>query len=368
MSQHPVVVSIVGARPQFVKAAALSPALRAAGLKEVLVHTGQHYDWAMSAAFFDGLSLPAPDVNLQIGSASHGAQTGRMLEEIESVLQSTQPGVVIVYGDTNSTLAGALAAAKLHIPVAHVEAGLRSFNRSMPEEVNRVLTDHLSDVLFVPTEAAVANLAKEGITDGVIRTGDIMLDVVERFRGEIEKAAAAACAERGLTNGAFAFATVHRAENTDDAARWSGILEAFAAIGQRMPLLWAVHPRTSAKVQGLVLPGVQFTDPLPYLQTQALLRSAAVVLTDSGGLQKEAAFHGTPCVTLRDQTEWVELVTAGVNRLAGAEPAAILEAFERASWPEAGLPRMLYGDGRTAEQVAACLAARLSVGRQRSVR
>ena len=238
----PTVVSIVGARPQFVKAAALSPALRAAGMREVLVHTGQHYDYAMSAAFFEGLNIPAPDVNLQIGSASHGAQTGRMLEAIEQVLVDTRPSMLIVYGDTNSTLAGALAAAKLLIPVAHVEAGLRSFDRAMPEETNRVLTDHVSTLLFAPTDAALANLSAEGVRAGVVRTGDVMFDVVEQHRDAIASRADEVCRAHGLTKRGFAFATVHRAENTDTPARWDGILAAFAEIGRRFPIVWARTP------------------------------------------------------------------------------------------------------------------------------
>lgn len=353
-------VSIVGARPQFVKAAAVSPALRRAGLREVLVHTGQHYDWSMSQAFFEGLGLPEPDVNLQIGSAPHGAQTGRMLEAIERTLCDVRPAMVVVFGDTNSTLAGALAAAKLSIPVAHVEAGLRSFDRSMPEEINRVVTDHLSTLLFAPTEAAVANLAAEGLSDGVVRTGDVMFDVVEQHRPEIAAKAGEVCRALGLEPRGFAFATVHRAENTDNETRWAGILEAFAEIGKSLPVVWAAHPRTRERVSGLSFPGVAVIDPLPYLETQALLSAAQVVLTDSGGLQKEAAFHATPCVTLRERTEWVELVEAGVNSLAGANRERIVAAAQRATWPEAGLPAGLYGDGQTARQVASAVAARVA--------
>jgi len=359
MTAPRTVVSIVGARPQFVKAAAVSPALRGAGLSEVLLHTGQHYDWTMSAAFFEGLSLPAPDVNLQIGSASHGAQTGRMLEAVEGVLRETRPSMVVLFGDTNSTLAGALAAAKLLIPVAHVEAGLRSFNRAMPEEINRVLTDHVSALLFAPTDAAVANLRAEGIMDGVVRTGDVMLDVVQRHRPAIEAKAAALCRDLGLAERGFAFATVHRAENTDDPSRWDGIVAAIRAIGGQMPVIWAAHPRTREKVRGLDLPGVVIVDPQAYLHTQALVSAARLVLTDSGGLQKEAAFHRTPCVTLRDQTEWVELVDAGVNVLAGAVCDRIVSAAESAAWPGQGLPPDLYGDGQAARQIAAAVAARV---------
>lgn len=356
----PVVVTIVGARPQFVKAAVVSPALGRAGLREVLVHTGQHYDPAMSGVFFEGLKLPEPDVNLQIGSGAHGAQTGRMLEAIERVLLETRPAMVVVFGDTNSTLAGALAAAKLLIPVAHVEAGLRSFNRSMPEETNRVLTDHVSRVLFAPTSAAVENLAAEGITRGVVRTGDVMLDLLEQERPAIAALGARLCADLGLTPGAFAFATVHRAENTDDPARWNGILDAFRTLARDLPIVWAVHPRTKPQLAQAHLAGVRLIDPLPYLQTQALLSSARLVLTDSGGLQKEAAFHARPCVTLRDETEWGELVTCGVNVLAGAGASRIVAAAREASWPASGLPANLYGDGHAADHIAAAIAAAIA--------
>jgi UDP-N-acetylglucosamine 2-epimerase len=359
MTAARTVVSVVGARPQFVKAAAVSPALREAGLHEVLVHTGQHYDWAMSEAFFDGLRLPAPDVNLRIGSATHGAQTGRMLEAIEQVLRDEDPAMVIVFGDTNSTLAGALAAAKLRIPVAHVEAGLRSFDRDMPEEINRVLTDHLSDLLFAPTAAAVANLKAEGITNAVVQTGDVMFDVVERFRPAVADKADQMCRDLGVSKRGFAFATVHRAENTDNDTRWNGILAGFAGIGARLPIVWAAHPRTRERVSGVSLSGVTLIEPLPYLQTQALLSCARVVLTDSGGLQKEAAFHATPCVTLRDRTEWVELVDAGVNALAGADRDRIVAAALAAVWPPHGLPASLYGDGQSASHIAAAVAAHL---------
>lgn len=352
MTETPTVATIVGARPQFVKAAAVSRALRAQGLREILIHTGQHYDWAMSEAFFQGLGLAAPDINLQVGSASHGAQTGRMLEAIERVLIEARPAMTIVFGDTNSTAAGALTAAKLQIPVAHVEAGLRSFDRSMPEEINRVLTDHLSTVLFAPTTAAMENLAREGLREGVVRTGDVMFDVFEQHRNVIETQADEICSELGLSRKGYAFATVHRAENTDSPSRWGEILEAFRVIGRRTPVVWAAHPRTREKLREADLEGVRLVEPLPYLRTQALVSAARVVLTDSGGLQKEAAFNGVPCVTLRDRTEWIELLDAGVNRLAGADWRRIVATVEEASWPDQGLPAGLYGDGQTAVRIA----------------
>ena len=357
MTIRQTLVSIVGARPQFVKAAALSPALRAAGFREILVHTGQHYDWEMSAAFFEGLSIPEPDVSLQIGSAAHGAQTGRMLEAIEEVLVRERPAMVVVYGDTNSTLAGALAASKLHIPVAHVEAGLRSFDRRMPEEVNRVVTDHLSALLFAPTDAAVANLAAEGITAGVVRSGDVMFDVAVAMRPAIEAASGSVLGRWDLTPGAYALATVHRADNTDDPTRWAGILTAFARLGaDGLPVIWPAHPRTASLLADRRPAGVIIVDPLPYLETQCLLHNARVALTDSGGLQKEAAFHGVPCVTLRDRTEWVELVDAGVNTLTGADADRIVACATSATWPPSGLPADLYGNGHTADDIARRIA------------
>lgn len=352
------VVSVVGARPQFVKAAAVSPAIRAAGIREILVHTGQHYDWEMSAAFFQGLSIPEPEVSLQIGSGPHGAQTGRMLEAIEQVLLRECPDMVVVYGDTNSTLAGALAASKLHIPVAHVEAGLRSFDRRMPEEINRVLTDHLSSLLFAPTDAAVANLAAEGISAGVVRTGDVMFDVAVAMRPAISAAVDAVLRRWDLTPGSYALVTVHRADNTDDPARWGGILAALERLcATGLQVIWPAHPRTRALLLDRRPAGVVIVEPLPYLETQCLVHAARVVLTDSGGLQKEAAFHEVPCVTLRDRTEWVELLDAGVNVLAGADADRIVACATAGQWPAAGLPAGLYGDGRTAHDVASSIAA-----------
>ncbi len=353
LQNSPSVVTVVGARPQFVKAAVVSRALADQGVAEVLVHTGQHYDWEMSQAFFEGLGLPEPAVNLEIGSASHGAQTGRMLEHIEQVLLERRPDLVIVYGDTNSTLAGALAATKLHIPVAHVEAGLRSFNRRMPEEVNRVLTDHISTLLFVPTAAAVDNLRAEGILNGVVQTGDVMLDLALSIREMMASRSSEVLEKIGVQQQGFALVTIHRAENTDDEVRWDGIIDGLGRLGAAgLPVVWLVHPRVADKVRGLRMQGVHLLGPQPYLETQILLDAARVVITDSGGLQKEAAFHERPCLTVRTETEWVELVEAGVNRLVEATPEEIHSAALTATWPESGLPKGLYGDGTTADHVA----------------
>jgi UDP-GlcNAc3NAcA epimerase len=351
------IVTIVGARPQFVKAAALSPALRRSGIDEVLVHTGQHYDYEMSTVFFDGLSLPAPDESLGVGSASHGAQTARMLEGVERVLLDRRPEWVVVYGDTNSTLAGALAAAKLRIPVAHVEAGLRSFDREMPEETNRVLTDHLSSMLFAPTAAAVDNLAAEGIRQGVFRTGDVMLDVARSLGPAIEERLPAVLERFGVAKGAYALATVHRAENTDDPERWAEIVEGLSALSRDgLTVVWPAHPRIGKRLDGLAGDGMRILRPLPYLEAQCLLQAARVVLTDSGGLQKEAAYRGVPCVTLRPRTEWVELVEAGVNVLADARAAAIVACARAARWPEAVDPTSLFDSGSASEEIASLIS------------
>lgn len=294
----------------------MSRALAEAGLRELLVHTGQHFDPAMSDIFFDELNIPAPAYNLDINSLTHGAMTGRMIEEIERVLLQEKPDLVLVYGDTNSTIAGALAAAKLHIPVAHVEAGLRSFNRRMPEEVNRVVTDHLSDILFCPTQTAVANLKTEGLVDGVHAVGDVMYDAT---LAAIEQAAARSeiLEKLQLTPKSYAVCTIHRAENTDDPVRFAKVAAWLADMAKDIPIVMAVHPRTRKLLsQGTqALQGVRLVDPLGYLDMTQLMHHACAAYTDSGGLQKEAYFHQVPCVTLRDETEWVETIEAGWNRL-----------------------------------------------------
>ncbi len=350
MSKPLNIVTIVGARPQFIKAAAVSRVLRVRH-REALVHTGQHYDANMSAVFFDELGIPPPDVNLAVGSASHGAQTGAMLAKIEEVLLAERPDWVLVYGDTNSTLAGALAATKLHIPVAHVEAGLRSFNRAMPEEINRVLTDHVSDLLLCPSETAVENLAREGITRGVTLVGDVMADAL---RLAAERADDSVLASSGVQPGDYALATVHRAENTDDPLRLQGILTSLTLLD--MPVVFPVHPRARRAIAALgwTPPAqVRLIEPVGYLGMVALMRGARAILTDSGGVQKEAYWLGIPCVTLRDETEWVETVTHGWNTLAGADPERIVAAARQ---PRPATPRPpLYGDGYAAERCVEAL-------------
>jgi len=354
--------TIVGARPQFVKAAVVSRALRSlSGVREVLIHTGQHFDQNMSQVFFDEMGIPQPDFNLGIGGGTHGQNTGRMIEKIEEVLLAEKPDRVLVYGDTDSTLAGALAAVKLHIPVAHVEAGLRSFNRNMPEEINRVLTDHAADLLFAPTETAVRNLEREGLGgEKVIRTGDVMYDAALHYRAFAKRPDIPDLPESG-----FALCTLHRAENTDDPARLAAIMDALSSIAKDMPVVLPLHPRTRARLGSIShhqpsttnhQQPVTLIPPVGYLQMVWLLEHCRLVMTDSGGVQKEAYFFQKPCVTLRDETEWVELLEAGVNRLAGADTDAILKAVaamkDRVIGNEA-----LYGDGNSAAIIAKALTS-----------
>ena len=314
------IVTIVGARPQFVKCAAVSREIRK-DHTEILVHTGQHYDPEMSDVFFDELQIPKPDYNLGIGSGPHGRQTGEILTAVEAVLEKEKPDLVIVYGDTNSTLAGALAAAKLHIPVAHVEAGLRSFDRTMPEEINRIVTDHVSDLLFCPTENSVNLLAKEGITKGVHLVGDVMADVLA-FNRELAAKNSRVLESLVLEPGNYCVATIHRPSNTDSKEALSAIIRAFGQA--KVPVVFPVHPRTRKYLDeyGLLdrMPkNILLTEPLGYLDMIRLMGSAKKILTDSGGVQKEAYMLGVPCITLRENTEWVETVHDGWNVLVGAE-------------------------------------------------
>jgi UDP-GlcNAc3NAcA epimerase len=336
-------LTIVGARPQFIKAAAFSRALAADGrFSERLVHTGQHFDDNMSGVFFRDLGIPAPAWNLGLGGGGHGQMTGRMLEALERVFIEAAPDAVIVFGDTNSTLAGALAAAKLGLPAIHVEAGLRSFNRAMPEEINRVLTDHAADLLLAPTRTAMAHLCREGLAERSVFVGDVMYDAtlhaaaLARHTSDIRR-------RLGLVDQAYALATVHRAENTDDPGRLAQILAYLRHAADERQVVLPLHPRTAARLGAVDLGAVRLVEPLPYLDLHALLDGAELVLTDSGGLQKEAYFHRKPCITLRSETEWTETIEAGWNRL----------------WTDTGPARPRrdiddYGDGRAAE---ACVEA-----------
>jgi UDP-GlcNAc3NAcA epimerase len=347
------IVSIVGARPQFVKAAPVSRALRSRGLHEVLVHTGQHYDHNMSALFFQELDIPEPDFNLDVGSGPHGWQTGQMLIRIEEVLLRKRPDFVLVYGDTNSTLAAALAAVKLHIPLAHVEAGLRSFNRDMPEEHNRVLTDHAADLLFCPTQTAVDHLAAEAITEGVHLTGDVMYDAV-LYNSALAEEKSDVMRRLALTSGEYCLATVHRPQNTDEPGNLAAILGAFAAIEET--IVFPAHPRTRAALEHHELnppTNVLLIDAVGYLDMLVLEKHARVILTDSGGVQKEAFFFAVPCVTLREETEWIETVKNGWNALAGASHERIVKAV-RTAMPS-GEPARVFGDGTASHRIAQIL-------------
>lgn len=369
------IVTVVGARPQFIKAAAVRRAIQEMGLKErriqdILVHTGQHYDYMMDKVFFNELDLPKPDYHLGVGSGSHAVQTGKMLERIESVLEKEKPRIVLVYGDTNSTLAGALAASKLKIPVAHVEAGLRSHNLAMAEEINRVATDHLSTVLFCPTDQAVRNLSNEGIKDGGARivknVGDVMYDSI-MYYSELAQKKSSILSDLGLftpnsklRTPNYYLATLHRAENTDDPRKLMSVCRALNEIGKRTPVVLPLHPRTKKmmKVHHLFFEfkNIKFIEPASYLDMLALERSAKAILTDSGGVQKEAYWLRVPCLTLREETEWVETVQNGWNVLVGTKVGKIIKEASRAKATKRLLGRSkIFGDGRAGQKIVRLL-------------
>jgi UDP-N-acetylglucosamine 2-epimerase len=362
-------MQVVGARPQFVKLAPMCRAIEAANasgarIESLVVHTGQHYDAAMSDVFFSDLSIPRADIDLGVGSGPHGRQTARMLEALEAAMLERRPAMVLTYGDTNSTLAATLAAAKLHVPVAHVEAGLRSFNRRMPEEANRLVADHLSDLLFAPTETAMRNLAAEGLADRARLVGDVMLDAMRAF-APVALERSRVTERLGLAPGEYLVATLHRAENTP-AERLAPLLDALARVGSpARPVILPMHPRTANVIRdaGLALPGgdsLRPVEPLGYLDMIALVARSRMVLTDSGGLQKEAFFLGIPCVTLREETEWVETVHEGGNRIAGTDAGRIAACVSewdrtlaaRAPGPQPGVAAA-FGDGHAAEKIVA---------------
>ena len=351
------IISVIGARPQFIKAAIVSKKLREKGLQEILVHTGQHYDFNMSDVFFKELNLPEPDYYLGIGSGLHGEQTGKMLIELEKVYIKEKPDLVMVYGDTNSTLAGALAASKLHIPVAHVEAGLRSFNKQMPEEINRVLTDHVSNLLFTPTKVAVENLHKEGITENIYNVGDVMFDVALE---SIKKVNENEILDKyNLQRKNFILATIHRAENTDNAENLKNIWEALNELAQNgYKIFFPVHPRTKKALENLGLfeqrnKNLLVVEPVSYFEMLALEKNAKVIITDSGGIQKEGYFWETPCVIPRNETEWIELTEIGFNILTGADKDSIIKAVEDIENRNIGdsIPKDLYGSGNASEKI-----------------
>lgn len=347
------VVTIIGARPQFIKAAVVSRVFADSNnIQEIIIHTGQHFDANMSDVFFEEMCIPKPHYNLNINGLGHGAMTGQMLEKIEEILLKEKPSWVLVYGDTNSTLAGALAAKKLHIKVAHVEAGLRSFNMNMPEEINRILTDRISDVLFCPTDTAIKNLKREGFdTFGcqIVKNGDVMQDAALFYANKAKKT-------EKIISGPFILCTVHRAENTDVEERLIGIFKALEIIAEEIPIVLPLHPRTRGKLgvagYNLADSRITFIEPVGYLEMVGLLKSCALVMTDSGGLQKEAYFFGKYCVTMRDETEWVELITSGFNLLAGSDSTRIIRcAKELLSKDSDGFENRLYGNGNAGNHV-----------------
>lgn len=352
------ITTVVGARPQFVKAAVVSRALEKFGLEEVIVHTGQHYDANMSALFFEEMQIPLPKYNLEISNLNHGAMTGRMLEGIENILVAEKPDMVLVYGDTNSTLAGALAASKLHIPVAHVEAGLRSFNNRMPEEINRILTDRIASVLFCPTATAVENLRKEGFENfdcQVVNCGDVMQDAAF-FYARISDSRSNILQRLELDQQSFVLATIHRQENTDDPLKLKDIFEALEKISASARVVLPIHPRTwKIMVEARIKPSFDLIEPVGYLDMIQLLKKSELVLTDSGGLQKEAYFFKKYCITLRDETEWTELTTNGYNLLAGNEQSKILDAYHKLRSKSPDFSGDLYGNGQAAEIIAGYL-------------
>lgn len=363
------IATIVGARPQFIKAAAISRAIAKhnkfktngfSPINEIVFHTGQHYDYEMSAVFFKELGLPDPAYHLSVGSGNHGFQTGKIMEKLEGPLMKIKPDLVLVYGDTNSTLAGGLTAAKLNIPVAHVEAGLRSFNRNMPEEINRVLTDHVSSWLFCPSEQAIQNLAKEGIRNGASMVGDVMYDVCLWHLRRIDKHKNLLL-KLNLSPGTYALATIHRAENTDNYDRLRSIFNGLErVISEGTPIVLPLHPRTKKMLKffSINLKKIKTISPVSYEEMLCLEQNAKVILTDSGGIQKEAYWLKVPCVTLRDETEWVETLKAGWNLIAGSDSDFIAAAVHREP-PNDNRPQ-LYGNGNAAQKIVGVVARSLS--------
>ncbi|OPY53028.1 MAG: hypothetical protein A4E48_00876 [Methanosaeta sp. PtaU1.Bin060] len=350
------ILSIVGARPQFIKAFALSSELRKKHV-EILVHTGQHYDYEMSRIFFEELSIPEPDYNLGVGSSTHGAQTGRIMERVEEVIVRECPDLVLVYGDTNSTLAGALVAAKLHIKVGHVEAGLRSYDRRMPEEINRVVTDHISDLLFAPTETAMGNMKKEGITKGTYLVGDVMCDALKIAKQKTNRPEIMAD-----TGEKYLVATIHRAENTDDMQRLSRIIRALR--DSNRSIILPLHPRTKRKMGSNELiesinGNLKIINPVGYLSMISLMTGAEKILTDSGGVQKEAYILGKPCITMRETTEWIETVNAGWNVLVGSNRGKILNAIN--DFNPKGDRADIFGDGRACESIGEVICEQMKL-------
>jgi len=351
------ICTIIGARPQFIKASAISREIKKYNKKtnkkieEIIIHTGQHFDTNMSEVFFTELDIPQPDYNLKISNLSHGSMTGRMLEEIEKILQEKKPDWVIVYGDTNSTLAGVLAASKLHIPIAHIEAGLRSFNKKMPEEINRIVADHTSNLLFCPTSIALKNLKDEGISKNAYNVGDVMFDVTLHYQSKANLEIS--LDKWKVLESNYVLCTIHRAENTDSIERISSIFDALSEISKKITVLLPIHPRTKKVIQSLNSEkwseNITILEPLSYLEMLRLEVSAKTIITDSGGIQKEAFFHKIPCITIRDETEWMETVDLGWNQVVGANKESILSAYSKIN---AKVDNVFpYGDGSAAAQI-----------------
>jgi UDP-GlcNAc3NAcA epimerase len=360
-------LTVVGARPQFIKSAPVSLALKAAGIEEILIHTGQHYDENMSGVFFKELGLPQPRYSLNIGSGGHGYQTGQGLIDIEQILLDEKPDAVLVYGDTNATLSGALAASKLHIPIAHIEAGLRSYNRKMPEEINRVMSDHLASWLFCPTRQAVNNLAQEGITQQVFQVGDVMLDAFLLFQKQSQQdwpamqARWAETNELSVVENQYILLTTHRAETTDQPEAILALLRTLDATG--FPVLYPAHPRVRPLLESFPeFQNIEVMDPVSYLEMIQLESHAKVIVTDSGGVQKESAFVGVPCITLRTETEWVETVETGWNTLTGLDAQQLNAALKHVTtqWQKKQGIHHLYGNGLASQQIAQILSGKTS--------
>jgi UDP-GlcNAc3NAcA epimerase len=353
------ILTVIGARPQFVKAAAVSREFRKhKGIKETIVHTGQHFDKSMSDVFFEEMDIPKPDFNLNIHGLSHGAMTGQMMEKLDTILINVRPDFVLVYGDTNSTLAGALCASKLHFKVAHVEAGLRSFNMLMPEEINRIIVDRISNILFCPTDTAVINLKEENFFSfgtKIVKTGDVMYDAALFYAQKSAKKSLIVI-DRALRANDFVLATIHRAENTDDNIRLSSIVRALNKIAEKQRVILPLHPRTKKIIQqnGLSLK-FDVIDPVGYFDMLELLKNCAVVMTDSGGVQKEAYFFKKPCITLRDETEWTELVEEGFNEVVGSDHDKIIDAYNRIPERKCDYDKKLYGNGNASALIVEAL-------------